>query len=57
MSFSQPKREKQANIDQEFKHFQVDKNTCIFETSETYIFRSKPWCEKSNRILVDLPSF
>ena len=32
----------------EFERFQDDNNICVFQTSEEYIFRAKPWREKSN---------
>ena len=32
----------------EFERLQDDNSTCIFVTLEEYIFRVKPWREKSN---------
>ena len=32
----------------DFELFQDDNNICVFETLEGYIFRAKPWREKSN---------
>ena len=32
----------------DFELFQDDNNICVFETLEEYIFRAKPWREKSN---------
>ena len=32
----------------EFERFEDDNSICAFETLEEYIFRSKPWREKSN---------
>ena len=31
----------------EFERFQDDNNICVFEILEEYIFRVKPWREKS----------
>ena len=48
MWLSQPKQAKQTNLYQCQRLNIFNNNICVFETLKEYIFRAKPWREKSN---------